>query len=140
MADFEYMSNECRSFLKNAGIDTEKQLFHVLEENEPGWLSQMDGMTPLLYGELRDYFPHNLKELKPCPFCGGSAWVVWDISGKEVYVRCKSCSATVGAYLGNGVRYSNGAINIKQRFPYAKKKDREVYAVWHIVNTWNSRT
>ena len=40
----------------------------------------------------------NVFELKPCPFCGDKADIMWDASEKGVIVRCEKCGIQTRTY------------------------------------------
>ena len=45
------------------------------------------------------------EQLKPCPFCGGKAFIVMGCNGKEIfYIRCHDCEATGEKFNNNDPR------------------------------------
>ena len=39
-------------------------------------------------------------DLKPCPFCGGEATLMYSLNGKESYVKCYGCEVSTTMYKG----------------------------------------
>ena len=72
-------------------------------------------------------------ELKPCPFCGGEAYVVWDLYRSNAQVLCNKCFCrTPKAYYGKRSNFVKGGLHFKKF-----KTDDEARAF--VVETWNRR-
>lgn len=40
----------------------------------------------------------NVFELKPCPYCGGNADIMWDVCEDGVMVHCEKCGMRTRTY------------------------------------------
>lgn len=74
-----------------------------------------------------------MKDLAPCPFCGGKASLVYDLSENSTKVYCTRCHiSTPKAYVRrrNFVKKGVGGRNFKN----------DEYAEAWIVQLWNTRS
>ena len=73
------------------------------------------------------------EELKPCPFCGAEADVVWNLHGRYAVVMCRKCnSKTRQAYYGKRSNFVRGELGFE-----SFKTDDEARA--RVVYLWNHR-
>lgn len=72
-------------------------------------------------------------KLKPCPFCGEEAHVVWDLADRCCFVICDKCSCRTP-----NAHYKRRSNFVKGGLGYRNFKTDDEAKAW-AVKVWNNR-
>lgn len=79
-----------------------------------------------------------MSELKPCPFCGGEAWIRISDAPQILRVECRECHAATTSFVADSIGEKEAAEAWNTRTDYHGYEQAAIDA-WQSIKAWNTR-
>lgn len=79
-----------------------------------------------------------MSELKPCPFCGGEAWMRISDAPQILRIECRECHAATTSFVADSIGEKEAAAAWNTRTDYHGYEQAAIEA-WKSIKKWNTR-